>query len=159
MANLAITIDEESLKKARLRALQEGTSVNALLREFVDADAAEKKGLARARFETDVAAGRALLSTQVLQEFYVTVTRKLAVPLEPDTAETVVRNFSALPVVNVDGERVLTAINRSCRLQFSFWDALIIEAAIAGGAERLLTEDLQHGQSIDGLQIENPFLK
>jgi predicted nucleic acid-binding protein len=122
-----------------------------------DADAAEKKELACARFETDVAAGRALLSTQVLQEFYVTVTRKLAIPLEPETAEAVVRNLSTLPIVGVDAERVLPAIARSRRLQLSFWDALIIETAIAGGAERLLTEDLQHGQIIDGLQIENPF--
>ena len=69
----------------------------------------------------------------------------------------VVRNLSTLPIVGVDAERVLPAIARSRRLQLSFWDALIIETAIAGGAERLLTEDLQHGQIIDGLQIENPF--
>ena len=123
-----------------------------------DADDAEKKELACARFEMDVAAGRALLSTQVLQEFYVTVTRKLANPLEPETAEAVVRNLSTLPIAGIDAERVLSAIARSRGLQLSFWDALIIETAIAGGAERLLTEDLQHGQIIDGLQIENPFV-
>jgi predicted nucleic acid-binding protein len=123
-----------------------------------DSDAAEKKELACARFEADAAAGRVLLSTQVLQEFYVTVTRKLAVPLEPETAEAAVRNFSTLPIVGVDAERILAAIIRSRRLQLSFWDALIIEAALIGGADRLLTEDMQHGMRIDGLQIENPFL-
>ena len=123
-----------------------------------DSDAAEKKERACARFEADAAAGRALLSTQVLQEFYVTVTRKLAVPLEPEKAEAAVRNFSTLPVVGVDAERILAAIIRSRRLQLSLWDALIIEAALIGGADRLLTEDMQHGMRIDGLQIENPFL-
>ena len=122
-----------------------------------DADAAAKKEQARARFETEASAGRVLLSTQVLQEFYVAVTRKLSVPLETETAETVVRNLSALPVIGIDADRIISAIGRTRRMQLSFWDALIIETALAGGADRLLTEDLQHGQIIDGLQIENPF--
>lgn len=123
-----------------------------------DADAADKKEQACARFETEATAGLVLLSTQVLQEFYVAVTRKLSVPLEAETAEAVVRNLSALPILGIDAERILTAIGRSRRMQLSFWDALIIETALAGGAARLLTEDLQHGQIIDGLQIENPFI-
>ena len=123
-----------------------------------DADAADKKEQARARFETEASAGRVLLSTQVLQEFYVSVTRKLSVPLEPEAAEEVVRNFSMLPIIGVNAERVLLAISRSRRMQLSFWDTLIIETALSGGANRLLTEDLQHGQIIDGLLIENPFL-
>lgn len=123
-----------------------------------DADSNDKKARASARFETEVSAGRALLSTQVLQEFYVVVTRKLSVPLEPETAEAVVRNLSLLPVIGIDTEKIIAAIGRSQKMQLSFWDALIIETALAGGAVRLLTEDLQHGQIIDGLQIENPFL-
>ena len=123
-----------------------------------DTDAEDKKVQASARFETEVSAGRALLSTQVLQEFYVVVTRKLLVPLEPETAEEVVRNLSLLPVIGIDTEKIMAAIRRCQKRQLSFWDALIIEAALAGGADRLLTEDLQHGQTIDGLQIENPFL-
>lgn len=123
-----------------------------------DADAPDKKERARELFETEASAGRAVLSTQVLQEFYVAVTRKLAVPLQPEVGEGVVRNLSFLPLVRIDTEIILSAIGRSRRLQFSFWDALIVEAAFAGGADRLLTEDLQHGQVIDGLKIENPFL-
>ncbi len=69
--------------------------------------------------------------------------------LDPDKRK---RHF-----IGVDAERILAAIGRSRRMLLSFWDALIIETALAGGAERLLTEDLQHGQIIDGLQIENPF--
>lgn len=123
-----------------------------------DTDADDKKARACVRFETEASAGRALLSTQVLQEFYVVVTRKLSVPLEPEAAEEIVRNLSLLPVIGIDTEKILAAIGRSQKMQLSFWDALIIETALAGGASRLLTEDLQHGQIIDGLQIENPFL-
>ncbi|MEM5790202.1 MAG: PIN domain-containing protein [Syntrophobacteraceae bacterium] len=123
-----------------------------------DADDEAKKQLARARFEAEASAGRAVLSTQVLQEFYVSVTRKLAVPLASETAVAVVRELGLLPVVVVDTDRILAAVRRSRLSRLSFWDALIIESALTGGAERLLTEDLQHGQIIDGLRIENPFL-
>lgn len=123
-----------------------------------DADDEVKKELACARFEAEASAGRALLSTQVLQEFYVSVTRKLSVPLAPETAEAAVRDFSLLPTVSINTERILAAIRRSRVLRLSFWDALIIEAALAGGADCLLTEDMQHGQMIEGLRIENPFL-
>jgi predicted nucleic acid-binding protein len=122
-----------------------------------DADDVVKKELACARLEAEVSAGRVLLSTQVLQEFYVSVTRKLAVPLEPETAEAIVRDLSLLPIIGVDTERIMAAIRMSRSLRFSFWDALVIEAALAGGADRLLSEDMQHGQVIEGLRIENPF--
>ena len=68
------------------------------------------------------------------------------------------RDFSRLPLVRVDASLVVAAIGRSRSLGLSFWDALIVEAALAGGADRLLTEDLQHSQEIEGLQVENPFL-
>ena len=123
-----------------------------------DADDEDKKELASVRFEAEASAGRVLLSTQVLQEFYVSVTRKLAVPLAPETAESVVRDLSLLPIVAINTERILAAIHRSRMQRLSFWDALIIEAALAGGADRLLSEDMQHGQVIEGLRIENPFL-
>ncbi len=57
-----------------------------------------------------------------------------------------------------DAERVLAGIARSRRARISLWDALIVEAALACGADRILTEDLQHGQQGDGVRIENPFL-
>ncbi len=53
---------------------------------------------------------------------------------------------------------ILAAIARSRSMSFSFWDALILEAALKGGADRLLTEDLQHGQAIEGLRVEDPFV-
>jgi len=130
---------------------------NVLLYLF-DNSEPEKKARAQEIFDREVEADRVVLSTQVLQEFYVNATRKLASPLTPEVAEERVRDFSRLPLARVDAPLILSAISRSQRMMLSFWDALIIEAALSAGASRLLTEDLQHGQEIESLRIENPFL-
>ncbi len=122
-----------------------------------DADNPDKKASARALLKKEAEAGKALLSTQVLQEFYVTVTRKLDVPLSAEKAEEAVGWFMVLPLVEINSSHILKAIRKSIDLQFSFWDALIIEAALSGGASVLYTEDLQHGQKIEGMEVLNPF--
>jgi predicted nucleic acid-binding protein len=99
----------------------------------------------------------AVLSTQVLQEFYVTVVRKLARPLSALEAEEVVRNLTQLPVVQIDEGMVLDAIASSRSEQLSLWDALILEAARCGGCETLLTEDLQAERVYGGVTVSNPF--
>jgi len=131
---------------------------NVLLYLFDDS-VPEKKAQAQEVFSEEVEAGRAVLSTQVLQEFYVSVTRKLAEPLPSAVAEAQVRDFARLPTVRVDEVMILSAIERHRSMSFSFWDALILEAALRGGADRLLTEDMQYGQKIEGLLVENPFLE
>jgi predicted nucleic acid-binding protein len=98
-----------------------------------------------------------VLSTQVLAEFYVTVTRKLAKPLPEAAAEESVRKLAELPMVLTDEALVLAGVARSRRDQLSLWDALIVEAALAGGCDRLWSEDLQHGQRFGRLVVENPF--
>jgi predicted nucleic acid-binding protein len=110
-------------------------------------------------FSEEGEAGRTVLSTQVLQEFYVNVTRKLAEPLPSAVAEAQVRDFARLPLVRVDEAMILAAIERHRSMSFSIWDALILEAVLRGGVDRLLTEDLQHGQKIEDLPVENPFLE
>ena len=122
-----------------------------------DADSPDKRKQARALFQAHAQAGDILLSTQVLQEFYVTVTRKLARPLDAAAAAEAVQNFAELPMVNIDSKLVLSAIHRSRGSRLSFWDALVVQAAIAGHASTLYSEDLQHGQTLDGLKIINPF--
>jgi predicted nucleic acid-binding protein len=122
-----------------------------------DADAPAKRDRAREVFSSEVEAGRFVTSTQVLQEFYVAVTRKLSVPLAAEEAEEAVTALAELPVTPVDPRLILQGIRRGREMQVSFWDALIIEAALAAGAGRLLTEDLQHGREVAGLKIENPF--
>lgn len=122
-----------------------------------DGDAPARQTRAREIFQTYGATGQLVISTQVLQEFYVTVTRKLARPLTPEVAYRAVQNLTALPVCQVTPELVLSAIQRSLSVRLSFWDALIVQAALDSGAAALWSEDLQHGQVIDGLRIENPF--
>ena len=122
-----------------------------------DADAPAKRNSARALFETHAVAGDILLSTQVLQEFYVAVTRKLARPLDAAAAAEAAANFAELPMVNVDSKLVLSAIHRSRGSRLSFWDALVVQAAIEGHASTLYSEDLQHGQNFDGMKVVNPF--
>ena len=122
-----------------------------------DGDAGPKQERAQSILAAAGGSGRYAISSQVLQEFYVTVTRKLERPVSPADAAQAVAALTKLPVVLLDAGSVLAAIQRSQARQVSLWDALIVQAAVEGGCARVLTEDLQHGQLIDGLQIENPF--
>ena len=123
-----------------------------------DNDAPEKQAVAEALVTKEAASGQLVISTQVLQELYVTLTRKLSEPLPEEDAEQVIQNFSSFPVVGIDTRHIQGAISRSRLFRFSFWDALIIESAITSGAQTLYTEDLQAGQQIETLLIKNPFL-
>jgi predicted nucleic acid-binding protein len=98
-----------------------------------------------------------VLSTQVLQEFYVVVTRKLARPLsEPDALEAL-RAWSKVPVVAIDVSLILDAASSSQSSKISFWDALVLEAAASRRCDRVLSEDLQEGFTHKGVRVENPF--
>ncbi|EHR73255.1 putative nucleic-acid-binding protein [Burkholderiales bacterium JOSHI_001] len=101
-------------------------------------------------------AGR--LSTQVLNEFYVTATRKLAPPMPAGDARAEVRRYQRWQPWTVDHATVEAAWSVESRYGFHYWDALMVAAAQQQGCEILLTEDLQHDQVIDGLRILNPFL-
>jgi len=96
-----------------------------------------------------------VISTQVLQEFYVTATRKLGV--DAVKAREIVRTFENLETVQITPGLVYEAIDCSILYRISFWDALIIAAAEAASCESILTEDLSHGQTVRGVRIENPF--
>jgi predicted nucleic acid-binding protein len=122
-----------------------------------DRDAPAKQQRARELLEQGAAENRLVVSTQVLQEFYVTVRRKLAEPLEPEAAYLALRDLAALPLVQVDGQHVLTAARMCEQDGISFWDALIVQAAISGGAGLLYTEDMQHGRRFGELRVHDPF--
>ncbi len=127
---------------------------NVLVYLFDD-DSPEKQSRARELFESE--AENLVLSTQVLGEFYVTVTRKLARPLPPKLAREAVDDLCALRVRPVRAELVQAAARRSDASQLSYWDALIVETAVDAGAATLLTEDLQHGQVFGDLRVVDPF--
>ena len=123
-----------------------------------DLDAGTKRETAK-RWLTDLWENRrGILSTQVLQEFYITLTRKLAIPLSTAVAKKTLRSYLSWEVVVNDGPILLHAIDIEEANKISFWDALIVAAAYAKNSTMLLTEDLNHGQNIEGITIHNPFL-
>lgn len=123
----------------------------------VDESEPEKRDAAR-RLLASTDHGEFVLSAQILSEFYVVATRRLAQPMAEDVAATAVDQLSLLPVVPIDPALVKNAIELSRSSQVSYWDGLILAAAARGGCRRLLTEDLNDGQTIGSVQIENPFL-
>lgn len=98
-----------------------------------------------------------VLSIQVLQEFYVTVTRKLKKPLRPVDALEAVREYLTWPVVENTGQLLVAAAELQQRAQLSFWDSLVIQAAIQAGCDVLYSEDLNAGQRFATVTIVNPF--
>lgn len=100
----------------------------------------------------------AVVSTQVMNEFYVVSTRKLRAPLSTEDAAAIVKRMAALVCVSIDPDLVQSAIRVGQRWQLSHGDALMVEAARRADCDRLLSEDLSGGAVYDGLRIENPLL-
>jgi predicted nucleic acid-binding protein len=98
-----------------------------------------------------------VVSTQVLMEFYVVVTRKLRTPLSEDAAQAMVDEMARLPVVPADAQLVVSAISGSREWRISLWDALIVRAAEVSGCGRVLSEDLANGAVYGSVRVENPF--
>ncbi len=98
-----------------------------------------------------------VMSTQVLQEFYVNVTRKINNPLSRARARGIIENYLSWHIEANEPDTVLQASEIEERHLLSFWDALIIAAACRAKVDKILTEDLNHGQKIEGILIENPF--
>ena len=122
-----------------------------------DLDAGHKNVIARRIVHDALLNGNGVLSTQVLQEFFVVSTRKLGVGA--DKARRKVELLSTLDVVRVEVEEILNAIDLHRLHSVSFWDALIVRCAATAGCTRLYSEDLQHGRTLSGVKIENPFLQ
>jgi predicted nucleic acid-binding protein len=99
-----------------------------------------------------------IVSLQVLQEFYVNVTRKIAAPLPRTAARSLVNTYGVWCVETTPAE-ISTAFRIEDEARIGFWDALIVASACKAGASRILSEDLNAGQSIEGVRIENPFAR
>lgn len=100
-------------------------------------------------------AERLCLSTQVLQEVFVTLTKKLG--RSASEAIAVIQDLAAYPVVQVDAAAILDAARLAESARLSFWDALLVLSAARLGAAMLLTEHLNRGQVIAGVRIASPF--
>jgi predicted nucleic acid-binding protein len=121
-----------------------------------DLDAGAKRDRGRELLRDALSSGRGVLSTQVLQEFFVIATGKLGI--DAAVARRKVELLATMDLVRVDLAMILAAIDLTRLHALSFWDALILRAAATAGCGVLLTEDLQHGQVIGGVRVENPFV-
>ena len=122
-----------------------------------DLDAGAKRERAAELIRSLWRTGGAVLSTQVLQEFYVNVTQKIPKPIPFGVARGIIDAYRAWQVEVNTVQTVLRASEYQERNRLSFWDAMIISAAAQGGADVLLTEDLNAGQVIEGIEVRNPF--
>ena len=122
-----------------------------------DSSAGEKHVISRDRVRALWADGSGCLSIQVLQEFYVTITRKVPRPFSPEAAAEVVADLSSWHVHSPTAHDVLAAIRWSARHQVSFWDAMILVSAGALGCEIVWSEDLSAGQRYGDARVVNPL--
>lgn len=122
-----------------------------------DRSAGPKHERARALIEELWSSGQGVLSTQVLQEFYINVRRKAAHPLSKDETRRTVQDYLNWKVVVNTPESVIRALDIEDRYGISFWDALIVASAEICGASILYTEDLAHGQVYASIRAVNPF--
>ena len=96
-----------------------------------------------------------MISTQILQEFFVAATRKIGVP--PLAAKGVLKTLAVFETVQVSPALIQDAIDCSILNQVPFWDSLILAAAASAGCSRVLSEDLNPAQVILGVRVQNPF--
>ena len=136
------------------------------VRQFVDSnvliyahdeDAGVKRRVAAAKLTELWESGQGCLSTQVLQEFFVNVTRKIKAPLAHSVAREIVHTYAVWVNVPITASTILRATEIGEVWQSSFWDSMIVASAEENRAVNLLTEDLNDGQIIAGIEILNPF--
>lgn len=122
-----------------------------------DTSAGEKHERAKAIVEELWRDRTGVVSTQVLQELAVNLRKKVRRPPDVKTARDIVTDYLAWQVIVNGGESILEAFELEVRYQISFWDALIVQAAQASGAEILYSEDLSDGQAYGSVRVVNPL--
>jgi len=122
-----------------------------------DVSAAPKRERARAILDRLWDSGDGVISVQVLQELFVSLTRKIPQPLPPEDARAMVADMASWRVVEPRSRDVVAAIDGAVRWHVSFWDAMIWNSAIRAGARTLWSEDLNDRQTYDGTTVSNPF--
>ena len=124
-----------------------------------DRDAGTRHEKARALVAELWDARSGSLSTQVLQEFYAVVTRKFKPPMAREQARAIVAAYAEWCDVATEPQLIVAASRLEEAHTISFWDSLIVEAAVRAGADRLVSEDLQHGRHFGTVTVENPFAR
>lgn len=129
---------------------------NVLLYAY-DRDAGSKHLRAKAILQELWETRNGVVSVQVLEEFYVNVTRKIPKPLPRKEARSLIQQYLAWEVLPINGAMILEASEIEEKSKLSFWDALILAAAKKGTVSILLSEDFQDGRKFEKLTIQNPF--
>jgi predicted nucleic acid-binding protein len=124
-----------------------------------DADAGARHAAAKALLAELWDNRNGSLSTQVLQEFYAVVTRKFKPPMPRAKARAIVAAYAEWCDIATEPQLIVAASRLEEEHTLSFWDSLIVQAAIHSGADRILSEDLQDGRRFGSVTIENPFPK
>jgi predicted nucleic acid-binding protein len=122
-----------------------------------DSSDRSKQAKAQELLERGIREDSAVVSAQVLGEFFIAVTRKIAHPMRASEAAEAVEILSAIRVIEVDRMLVNEAIGAHQRYGISYWDGLILAAAERAGCRRVLSEDLNAGQEYGRVAVENPF--
>jgi predicted nucleic acid-binding protein len=117
---------------------------------------AEKRRLALDVFREHFEAETLVISTQVVQEFYVTVTRKFSLP--PGQAKELIAGLCDLRLIAIESPQLLRAADLAAKFRVSYWDALILAASETAGASLLLSEEFSHGRDYGGVRVVNPLL-
>lgn len=132
---------------------------NVLIYLFDEEDQ-RKSDIARDQVSRALRTGESIISFQVVQETLNVITKKLLVPATPDQANTFLTG-TLIPLWKVNPSRQFyrRGLSIQSRYQFSFYDSLIVAAALEAGCKTLYSEDLQHGQQIEQVAIQNPFMK
>jgi len=120
-----------------------------------DLDSPAKRERARRLMRETANLGNGVVSTQVLQELYVTLSRKLGV--EPLEAKSIVTSLARYEIVTITNTDITAAIDGSILWKVSFWDALILVAVRAASCGIVYSEYLNAGQSYNGVKVANPF--
>jgi len=121
-----------------------------------DMDAKEKHETAKRVLQELWSERTGMLSMQVLQEFYLNVTRKISRPISKESARIVVGTYTTW-CIDTSPAEISSAFRIEDEAHIGFWDALIVASAVKSGASRILSEDLNAGQVISRVRVENPF--
>lgn len=122
-----------------------------------DIDAGIKQSKAASLVRELWSSGLGVVSTQVLQECYVNITRKIPTPVPRAEARELLRSYAVWRVELLDAKDVIATSELEERSRLSFWDALIVAAACKAGVRTIYSEDLNAGQVLEGVRVENPF--
>ena len=124
----------------------------------MDTNEPEKAQIAKNLIQQYGETGNLVISTQVLQELYVTLTKSGKIGLSKNEAQLIVNALAEYPLVQVNKELIALAMDRNIGNQYSFWDSLIVEAALQSGCKTLFTEDMHNNATEGSLRLQNPFL-